>query len=307
MAIPTSAFARAGASLMPSPTIATTCPSAWSARDRIGLARRAARRRSPGRCRPARAIASAVGPLSPGQHRRPSSPSACSRATASRASGFGRSATAITPAEPAVHGHEASASCPPPPARRPPRPARPLNAAAVQQLPVPDQHPPAVHLAVQPVPGDGREPRGRRQRRAPPPPAARRGPPPADARSRARPTPPAAAARRQSARPPGDDVGDAPASPRSPSRSCPGRRPSTRCGRLQGLAAPDQDAGLGAPAGADHDRRRRGQPQRARAGDDEHRHRRAQRLRQPRLRRPASVPDDERHDRQARTTGTKCR
>ena len=42
-------------------------------------------------------------------------------------------------------------------------------------------------------------------------------------------------------------------------------------GALERLAAPDQDAGLGAAAGADHDRRRRRQAHRARAGDDQRR------------------------------------
>ena len=42
-------------------------------------------------------------------------------------------------------------------------------------------------------------------------------------------------------------------------------------GGLEHLGAPDQDAELGAAAGADHQRGRRGQAQRARAGDDQHR------------------------------------
>ena len=41
-------------------------------------------------------------------------------------------------------------------------------------------------------------------------------------------------------------------------------------GRLQGLAAADQDAELGGLAGADHDRGRGGQAERAGAGDDQH-------------------------------------
>src|SRR5215204_1514348 len=47
-------------------------------------------------------------------------------------------------------------------------------------------------------------------------------------------------------------------------------------GSLQDLDAPDQDAELGAAAGADHDGGRGGQPERARAGDDQHCHRRGQ-------------------------------
>ena len=41
-------------------------------------------------------------------------------------------------------------------------------------------------------------------------------------------------------------------------------------GRLQHLGALDEDAELGAAAGADEQRRRRGEPERARAGDDQH-------------------------------------
>ena len=41
-------------------------------------------------------------------------------------------------------------------------------------------------------------------------------------------------------------------------------------GRLEHLGALDQDAELGAAAGADQQRGRRGQPERARAGDDQH-------------------------------------
>ena len=40
-------------------------------------------------------------------------------------------------------------------------------------------------------------------------------------------------------------------------------------GDLEGLAAADEDAGLGAASGPDHDRRRRGQPEGARTGDDD--------------------------------------
>ena len=58
---------------------------------------------------------------------------------------------------------------------------------------------------------------------------------------------------------------------------------SIGAGGLQHLRALDQDAELGAPAGADQQRGRRGQAQRARAGDDQHRHRGGER----RHRRPA--------------------
>ena len=62
--------------------------------------------------------------------------------------------------------------------------------------------------------------------------------------------------------------------------------------RLQRLAAADQDAVLGALAGADHDRRRRGEAQRARAGDDEHGDEVEQRVVE-RRRRAEDQPDDQ--------------
>ena len=52
---------------------------------------------------------------------------------------------------------------------------------------------------------------------------------------------------------------------------------------LERRAVADQDARLGALAGADHDRRRRGQAHGARAGDDQHGDRGRQRGRQARL------------------------
>ena len=54
-------------------------------------------------------------------------------------------------------------------------------------------------------------------------------------------------------------------------------------GHLEGLAAADQDAGLGAATGPDHDRRRRGQAHRARARDDDDRDERDERVGELRL------------------------
>ena len=52
---------------------------------------------------------------------------------------------------------------------------------------------------------------------------------------------------------------------------------------LERLGVANQDAELGAAAGADHDRHRRREPERARAGDDQHRDGVDQRVREARL------------------------
>ena len=67
----------------------------------------------------------------------------------------------------------------------------------------------------------------------------------------------------------------------------------TRWARLERLAAPEQDPGLGAATGADHDRRRRGEAHRAGAGDDDDADERGQGEGQPRLG-PEREPGDER-------------
>ncbi len=80
---------------------------------------------------------------------------------------------------------------------------------------------------------------------------------------------------------------------------------SSLCARLERLAVADQDAVLGALAGADHDRRRRRQPQRAGAGDDQHGDEVEQRVVE-RRRRAEDEPDDERDAWRCRcTAGTK--
>ena len=65
IARPRSACARAGASLTPSPTIATTRPSPCRRAHDVGLVGRAAPRRSPRRCPTSAATARAVAALSP--------------------------------------------------------------------------------------------------------------------------------------------------------------------------------------------------------------------------------------------------
>src|SRR5215204_22061 len=96
MATPTSALARAGASLMPSPTIATTLPSTCSLRISFSLSSgmTSASTRSMPSCP---ATDSAVCPLSP-VSMTTSSPIRCSRSTASLDSSRTTSATATRPA-----------------------------------------------------------------------------------------------------------------------------------------------------------------------------------------------------------------
>ena len=75
-------------------------------------------------------------------------------------------------------------------------------------------------------------------------------------------------------------------------------------GGLEHLGALDQDAELGAAAGADHQRGRRGQPEGARAGDDQHRDRGGER--RSRLRAGAE-PEPERGRRPARSRSARRR
>ena len=82
MAMPTSAWASAGASLMPSPTIATTAALGLELLDRRRPSARAAPRRRPRRCRGSPATASAVVRLSPVSMTTPQA-LACSAAIAS--------------------------------------------------------------------------------------------------------------------------------------------------------------------------------------------------------------------------------
>ncbi|MNP01436.1 hypothetical protein D3C76_932500 [compost metagenome] len=97
MAMPMSAVAKAGASLTPSPTMATTCPSLCSCLITAALSsgKTSAITRSMPTCR---AIASAVRWLSP-LSSTTLMPLASNAATASAASGLMVSATAITPSK----------------------------------------------------------------------------------------------------------------------------------------------------------------------------------------------------------------
>src|SRR5438034_330012 len=133
-AIPTSACARAGASLIPSPTIATTLP--WPCNSLIFSTFWPGRTSAITRSTPARrAIASAVRRLSP-VSMRTSMPIDLSARTASAAWSFSVSATAITPASwpstarsmavfPSVSKARSGASAPPipTPAMARPRPS----------------------------------------------------------------------------------------------------------------------------------------------------------------------------------------
>ena len=66
--MPTSAWASAGASLMPSPTIATRRPACLQVARSRAPCPRAGPRRARGRCRPARAMAAAVRAIVAGEH-----------------------------------------------------------------------------------------------------------------------------------------------------------------------------------------------------------------------------------------------
>ena len=101
MAMPRSAWARAAASFTPSPTMATTRPSACSRAHDVDLARRAAPRRRPRRCRPRRPRPAAARSLSPVSSTG-RSPRARSRRPPSAEVGFTVSATTSTPRARAV-------------------------------------------------------------------------------------------------------------------------------------------------------------------------------------------------------------
>ena len=147
MAIPRSAWARAGASLMPSPTIATVLPCAWSAATLVRLLLRQHLGQDVLGSMPAwRAIASAVARLSPVSIQT-SRPSAVSSATASRDSGLSVSATAISPAaRPSTRRTSASrrvrANC----LGARTQPSREMP-GSLHQRAVADRHGPALDLA----------------------------------------------------------------------------------------------------------------------------------------------------------------
>ena len=273
MATPRSAWASAGASLMPSPTIATIralgleplddgrpCRRAAPRRRRAsrgcptctrdGLGRRAARRRSPARR---------------------SMPRAVQRADGLGGSGLDRIADGDQPGDATVDGDVGDACGRP---RRLASCAAPSGAmstpcsAISRALPTSTRAPPSTR-GVRRRAGDRLEagrPAGSRARRAR---ARSRSPRRADARCPSRRRPRVAAR----------SAGVEPGRRRRPSATV-GRPRGQRAGlveddavdpvrQLERLAAADQDARLGAAAGPDHDRRRRREAHRARAGDDE--------------------------------------
>ena len=268
---------------MPSPTIATTLPSACSCLDLVRLLvgqhlgqdvrRCQLRGRSPRRWRGCRRSAST---------RRARAPCSCS--TAACDSGRSVSATRDQPSGLLVDSDEHRRR-----ARRvrAPRRARPARRARCRS-------PPAA-------PGCRAGPRGRRRAPGCPWPAnawkcsafgssspsslraRRRWPRPAGAPSRPRPRPPAASRSCSDSAVGGDRRCVTAGLPRVSVPVLSSTMVLIAARALERLAAADQDAVLGGLARADHDRGRRGQAERARAGDDQHRDRRLQRQRQARL------------------------
>ena len=286
IAMPTSACASAGASLMPSPTIATTRPCAWSAFTSSALcpgstpgAHAARSRRA---ARPRARIASAVAGVSPVSITM-SSPSARMRGMASRASGRGVSARPSSPRTrpPPV----ASARAPPrtsPCARRdasrrrlrPRRAASRTSAASCRRRALPTIRRPAVDVRLDAVAGPRLERAGLDERQP-----LRVGGAHDGGRERMF----GAALGRRGERSSSAASSLAPSASRSGTTSVTSGRPvvivpvlsSTtvvdRVRALEHIAALDEDAALGAPSRPDEDGRGRRQAHRARARDDEHR------------------------------------
>ena len=162
------------------------------------------------------------------------------------------------------------------PLRRGRRPLRSspggVDAGASEQPAVADQHRAAVDGGPDALAGDRVEcrspPAGRGRGRV----RRRRWRRPGGARCRAPPRPPAPAARRLANPADGEDVGQGRVAGGDGAGLV--QHDGVELVRgLQGLGRADQDAGLGALAGADHDRQGGGQAERARAGDDQHRDR----------------------------------
>ncbi len=291
MATPRSAWASAGASLMPSPIIATARPPACSSAILAALSpgSTSARTRSVG-IPTWRATASAVARWSPVTSH-DSIPAAVNARTASAASGLTGSATTIEPGDPPVDGDD----------DRGPAAAlgagtfllerREVDAAVDHQPAVPDEHRRARDRSLHTVTGQGEEPAHRQEPKLVPPGPGEDGRPDR-----------VLAALLEGARQVEqmgrvdpldcDHLGDR--------RTTDGQGPGLvedddpgPAGGLERRAAPDEDPGLGAPPGPDHDRGRGGQAHRARAGDDhdgdEGRHGEGE----PRLR-PEDEPEHER-------------
>ena len=302
-----SADASAGASLTPSPTIATgPCP----------------RPGGPGRPRPCRRVGprprTSSMPTAPRDRRRPSrwlspvsittgSPSRWSSATAAAEPGLDRVGDADDGGRPSVDGRRAPASC----HRRRARPRWPR--AVRRRCPRrPRKRGPPDHarpwpstVAATPSPatagtigGRDREVRARRGHGA-------RWPRRADAPSRARRRRRGPGASSSGGRAVGaDDVGDARLALGERAGLVEHDRPD-RAEPLERLGVAEEDAVLGALARADHDRGRRGEPEGAGAGDDQD----GDRVEERQVERglgPEGEPGDERQRRERRgRAGTK--
>ena len=290
IARPRSAWASAGASLTPSPTIATTRPSACRRRIDVGLVGRqhlgdhlvdadlgGDRARGRARCRRSAA---------PGAGR-----ARCSRATASADVGLTVSATASSAAHLAVPGDQDRGAARAPRRRGGRRRARPGRAGSTRPS-APGARPATPRPSTTPSTprpsrlakrldglGSGAELVARGARRSPARSGARRRP---RARRRgaaasAASTPSAATTSASAIRPGGHGAGLVEHDRVDAARG------------LEDLRALDQQPELGAAAGADEQRGRRGEPERARAGDDQHRDGGGERERErPRRRRARS-------------------
>ena len=269
IAMPTSAWARAGASLMPSPTMAT--------QPAVGLQRRTSRRLAvrqhlgehAARCRPG----GRWPPPSPAvagehDHLKPAPAEPRPRPRRLRLQHVGHRDEAARLARDR-HVHDGLASAASAVARGSPASAGSIPRSSIRRA-IAEQHARPRRGASTPAPATART----RRPPAAPAPAPWRGPrsprradarePCSTAAARARTSPSARCpARRRSRRSP-------PAVPTVRVPVLSSTMVSTRLQPLQRLRARGSARRLGAPAGADHDGGGRRQPQRARAGDDQH-------------------------------------
>ena len=271
MARPRSACASAGASLTPSPTMATTRPSPCRRRIDVGLAGRAGRRRSPRAMPTSRATAAAVAALSPvsSTGRRPS---ACSSATALALVGLGASATDEQAARRAVPaGRDDGLAAGLRGQQRLLELRRQAHAPLCEQARTAGDDGMALDAPSTPSPARLRNDATRRQLAALAPRRVGDGPRRSGARRRARARP---TRRSSSSRltPRGDDdVAQLHAAAGHGARLVEHDRVDA-ARRLEHLGSLDEDAELRAAPRADEQRRRRREAERAGAGDDQHGH-----------------------------------
>ena len=282
MAMPTSAAASAGASLTPSPAIATTRPCLRSRSTIVGLVLAAGLPPRRPRCRAWRATASAVVRLSP-VSMTTRTPAAAQRPQRGRRRrldriGDGDHAGGLSVDRDEDRRSRRRGAA----ARPPPRSSSSRRQRSARKSAVADRHGAAVDRAATPLPASASKVRAPRQGQplllAPP----RRSPPPAGVRSTA-PGWRRGAARSSAAKPGAARNGD-------DARLAFGQRAGLVDDQrvdllqpLQRLGVLDQHARLRAAPDADHDRHRRRQPERAGAGDDQHRHRGHQSVGEARL------------------------